>query len=100
MSDVHILVLDESRFTRESRKHLRKLEQADVLPSPPPLLFDIELVRHGVRSETPFLYHLYIKTIILPRQARDKHKENSKKMAFPIGCSLRATSNSSMLDTL
>jgi hypothetical protein len=49
MSDVHILVLDESRFTRESRKNLRKLEQADVLPSPPPLLFDIELVRHGVR---------------------------------------------------
>ena len=31
------------------------------------------------RSETPFLYHLYIKTIILPRQARDKHKEKSKK---------------------
>eukprot|EP01046_Picozoa_sp_COSAG06_P072599 COSAG06_NODE_21311_length_761_cov_1.480363_1_plen_153_part_00 len=31
-----------------------------------------------------FLHHFYIKTIILPRQARDKHKENSKKMAFPI----------------
>jgi hypothetical protein len=25
------------------------------------------------------LRHLYIKTIILPRQARDKHRENSKK---------------------
>eukprot|EP01046_Picozoa_sp_COSAG06_P006214 COSAG06_NODE_289_length_18231_cov_20.202515_18_plen_167_part_00 len=25
------------------------------------------------------LSHLYIKTIILPRQARDKHRENSKK---------------------
>jgi hypothetical protein len=25
-----------------------------------------------------FLSHLYIKTIILPRQARDKHRENSK----------------------
>ena len=34
---------------------------------------------NDIRSETPFLYHLYIKTIILPRQARDKHKENSKK---------------------
>jgi len=26
-----------------------------------------------------FLSHLYIKCIILPRQARDKHRENSKK---------------------
>jgi len=26
-----------------------------------------------------FLGHLYIKCIILPRQARDKHRENSKK---------------------
>jgi hypothetical protein len=26
-----------------------------------------------------FLRHLYIKTNILPRQARDKHRENSKK---------------------
>jgi hypothetical protein len=25
------------------------------------------------------LRHLYIKCIILPRQARDKHRENSKK---------------------
>ena len=38
------------------------------------------------RSETPFSYHLYIKTIILPRQARDKHRESTqKKMAFRIG---------------
>jgi hypothetical protein len=29
-----------------------------------------------------FLSHLYIKTIILPRQARDKHRENSKKDFF------------------
>jgi hypothetical protein len=28
------------------------------------------------------LSHLYIKTIILPRQARDKHRENSKKRPF------------------
>jgi hypothetical protein len=26
-----------------------------------------------------FVRHLYIKCIILPRQARDKHRENSKK---------------------
>jgi hypothetical protein len=29
-----------------------------------------------------FLRHLYIKVIILPRQARDKHRENSKKGRF------------------
>jgi hypothetical protein len=28
---------------------------------------------------TAFLSHLYIKTMILPRQARDKHRENSQK---------------------
>ena len=37
--------------------------------------------RNGV-----FLSHLYIKTIILPRQARDKHRENSQKRAFPHQC--------------
>jgi len=29
------------------------------------------------------LSHLYIKTSILPRQARDKHRENSKTTVFP-----------------
>jgi hypothetical protein len=29
-----------------------------------------------------FLRHLYIKCIILPRQARDKHRENSKEVPF------------------
>jgi hypothetical protein len=32
-----------------------------------------------------FLRHLYIKIIILPRQARDKHRENSKKVPFSQG---------------
>eukprot|EP01046_Picozoa_sp_COSAG06_P046017 COSAG06_NODE_6454_length_2925_cov_3.208776_3_plen_84_part_00 len=30
-------------------------------------------------GKTVFLSHLYIKTNILPRQALDKHRENSKK---------------------
>jgi hypothetical protein len=30
-------------------------------------------------EKTAFLRHLYIKTMILPRQARDKHRESSKK---------------------
>jgi hypothetical protein len=29
-----------------------------------------------------FLATFYIKTIILPRHARDKHRENSKKVPF------------------
>jgi hypothetical protein len=29
-----------------------------------------------------FLRHFYINAIILPRQARDKHRENSKKARF------------------
>jgi hypothetical protein len=33
-------------------------------------------------EKTAFLSHLYIKTNILPSQARDKHRENSKKMPF------------------
>jgi hypothetical protein len=30
-------------------------------------------------KETPFLRHFILKIDILPRQARDKHRENSKK---------------------
>eukprot|EP01046_Picozoa_sp_COSAG06_P006650 COSAG06_NODE_314_length_17706_cov_366.601940_9_plen_81_part_00 len=32
-------------------------------------------------TQSVFLRHLYIKMIILPRQARDKHRKNSKKSA-------------------
>jgi len=35
----------------------------------------------AIPAKMAFLSHLYIKTIILPRQARDKHRENSKKDA-------------------
>jgi hypothetical protein len=37
----------------------------------------------GCRRDACFPHrcHLYIKTIILPKQARDKHRENSKKDA-------------------
>ena len=33
-------------------------------------------------AKTVFLSHLYIKTIVLPRQARDKHRETSKTDRF------------------
>jgi hypothetical protein len=38
-------------------------------------------------EQTVFLSHLYLKVMTLPRQARDKHRENSKKARFVAGCS-------------
>jgi hypothetical protein len=38
----------------------------------------------GAARKRHFLSHLYIKCIILPRQARDKHRENSKKVPFSL----------------
>ena len=40
-------------------------------------------------QETAFLSRLYIKTIILPRQARDKHRESTQKRRFPHRRTLR-----------
>ena len=40
------------------------------------------LLKHFTGKKTGFLRHLYIKVIFLPRQARDKHRENSKKARF------------------
>ena len=36
-------------------------------------------------KKTAFLSHLYTKMLILPKQARDKHSENSKKDRFLAG---------------
>jgi hypothetical protein len=36
-------------------------------------------------SKNGLLSHLYLKTNILPRQARDKHRETSKKDRFSSG---------------
>ena len=36
-------------------------------------------------AETVYLSHSYIKTIFLPRQARDEHRENSKTDRFLSG---------------
>ena len=43
--------------------------------------FDIDVDDFQARKRH-FLSHLYIKINILPRQARDKHRENSKKCRF------------------
>jgi uncharacterized protein YaiI (UPF0178 family) len=52
-------------------------------------LFDAREVR-----KTVVLSHLYIKTNISPRQARDKHRENSKKdyrFSYRSSCPVRLT---------
>jgi hypothetical protein len=49
--------------------------------------------RHRARKRH-FLRHLYIKTNILPRQARDKHRENSKTMPFSQVRTFRSTRDS------
>jgi hypothetical protein len=45
------------------------------------LLVQVAVQRAWARKRH-FFRHLYIKCIILPRQARDKHRENSKKVPF------------------
>jgi hypothetical protein len=40
----------------------------------------------GTCVKTAFLSHLYIKTNILPRQARDEHRESSKRDGVASGC--------------
>jgi hypothetical protein len=41
----------------------------------------------GLVRKMVFFSHIYIKMLILPRQARDKHRENSKTTAvFLLGC--------------
>ena len=42
--------------------------------------------------------HLYFKTIILPRQARDKHRKNSKKKTFCAGRLVYARIKLGLLD--
>ena len=59
MSDVHILVLDESKVPKELRRTtLRLLPTREVLPAVPVLMFDLAVVRCGVRlmacSHNPF----------------------------------------------
>jgi hypothetical protein len=44
-------------------------------------------LRYASVRKTPFLRHFILQAMILPRQARDKHKEKLKKKAVFAGCS-------------
>eukprot|EP01046_Picozoa_sp_COSAG06_P072067 COSAG06_NODE_20913_length_776_cov_2.901034_1_plen_115_part_00 len=59
---------------RMAFSYLDALLQASVLPVKPHRIEEEKLLR-----KTAFLRHLYLKTIILPRQARDKHRESTPK---------------------
>jgi serine/threonine protein phosphatase PrpC len=51
----------------------------------PPYVIPLPEFREQVRKRLSFLRHLYIKCIILPRQARDKHRESTqKRVAFSL----------------
>ena len=58
-------------------------------PAPPPPQIIMQPAP-AVRKRH-FLSHLYIKCIILPRQARDEHRENSKKVPFSLRGGRRTT---------
>ena len=45
-------------------------------------VWNYQLIRKPEVRKRHFLRHLYLKCIILPRQARDKHRENSKRGRF------------------
>jgi hypothetical protein len=52
---------------------------------------DLVITRGTLGERTGFFSHLYIYMIILPRQARDKHRENSKKARFVEGAPCSGT---------
>jgi hypothetical protein len=66
----HATILSGQARDKKHRESTQKRERR----------FCILIEQEGRRCEKlHFLRHLYIKTNILPRQARDNHRENSKK---------------------
>jgi hypothetical protein len=53
---------------------------------------EAEMMNQAQVRKRHFLSHLYIKCIILPRQARDKHRKNSKKVPFSRSISANSSS--------
>jgi hypothetical protein len=76
-----------------SAPRLRSTTSAEYVYTPP-----------TCERKTAFLSHLYLETIIFPRQARDKHRENSKKGAVfrtqPTPPSKQASSTRSLMSTV
>jgi hypothetical protein len=73
---------------------LDSAQHAGSTAPPLPLRQDLMLY-WGNGKEKHFLRHLNLKIIVLPRQARDKHRENSKTDLF-LGSILRLPANGSI----
>jgi hypothetical protein len=58
------------------------------------------MARVAALRKTAFLSHLNLKTNILPRQARDKHRENSKKRCrfSHLAVALQTACNNSVIE--
>jgi hypothetical protein len=72
--------------TARTRKVVVHIQHSPGLTAQPPLAARLAHLIQRIPTrerlqKTAFWSHLYIKTIILPRQAWDKHRENSKKVA-------------------
>jgi hypothetical protein len=71
-----------SELFNRSGKAIR-IEDCHTSPTHPDIASDGSVIcPMNMCEKTAFLGHLYIKCIILPRQAWDKHRENSKTMPF------------------
>ena len=58
----------------------RKPQKGHVAPRPIRTVVNAKQpILRDLREKQIFFSHLYIKTLFLPRQARDKHRENSNK---------------------
>ena len=57
-------------------------QEGDLVREPGSFTLSFE---DGSVRKTAFLSHVYIKTIILPRQARDKHRESTQNAVFRRG---------------
>jgi hypothetical protein len=70
------LVLPRQAWDKLKKGRALKKDRSFSLDEQP---FELSEGGHVVRRKRHFLSHLYIKAIILPRQARDKHRESTPK---------------------
>ena len=79
-----VVIMSYDLFHRASRTGRSRLASGNGVR----FLFKLQFARTQSPSlqvrKRHFLRHLYIKCIILPRQAWDKHRENSKKVPFSL----------------
>ena len=73
----YVTPADRKAGTGTNGPLLEMLPHGSTFEEPVAVTFDIRKMVDEVRK-TPLLRHVYIKTNTFPRQARDKHRENSK----------------------